>query len=238
MISIIISTHLKENDIFLKKCVQSCLNQLNAQLEIIVVSSREDDLEPIYGVKIINNKDLKLMTDKIHFSIENVCDINTDGYLILNDDVVLSKHYVESMQEASKIAPMIVGGLSNNEFGSRFVIVPPLLPNLDYNEELAYWAYNQPKERLVLFPVDWISFYATYIPKTVWQQVGKLDPNIDYRHNDQDYCRRAQEKGIGTFINTATFVLHWGSKTIPKVSTKEILDAQTDYYIKKMNLSK
>ncbi len=229
MISVIIPTHLDENQVYLNACMVSVLAQQDVKKEVFVMASTVNKPQVPTEFTVHHDPELNSASKKAQYAIANLCSKDTKGYLFLSDDVVLSPFYCAGMLEATKENGLIVSGISNNENKNRYWSDIPFENGIDYTDHVLHWCLQQPKERLTLFPVPWISFYAVYIPKFVYEMVGETDPGLECRGNDQDYCYRALKKDIGTFIHTGVVCVHFGTKTLTKAYSPQDFDAATEH---------
>ena len=150
------------------------------------------------------------------------------------------------MYQAGGARKMIMNPMSNSdctslyeahitlEYGQR------LLPDMkieDFFEGFEQYIIERfPRRDKCLVPFQTLSFYCTMIPRMVWDEVGELDPELEYRHNDQDFCLRALKKGIPSVVNFGAFVFHFGSRTINVLGTEERKNKCTEHFKKKWGL--
>ena len=80
---------------------------------------------------------------------------------------------------------------------------------------------------------DFVAFYATLIPKKVWDIVGTLDPKFKTGQDDLDYCKRAKKCNIGSFVALSSFVFHFGGVTADEVLNWDIRMANINYFTQK-----
>ncbi len=221
-VSVIITHHLPENKQYLEAAVESVKNQ-SVPVELIVMATAQ-------------YPELTNATKKVHWAIDNLVDPSHD-IMFMSDDVVIAPYTIGRLQYASGLMDCIQNPLSNNEYGSRYWGSVPFWQNsYEFDEHKIKMAMKQLPPQMLMFPVEWISFYCTYIPRSVWNKVGRLDETLDARHNDVDYCLRAQKLGIPTFINTGGFALHFGSKTLPKVTSSAEYDKADLHFKQKWGL--
>jgi GT2 family glycosyltransferase len=80
---------------------------------------------------------------------------------------------------------------------------------------------------------EFICFYATLIPRTVWNKVGPLDHKFQTGQDDLDYCLRAQNLKIPSMIAIDSLIWHFGGATADLSLTPQIRQENVDYYTKK-----
>lgn len=240
-VSVIVTHHLNENERYLKAAVESVKAQ-SVKANIVLMSSSEAKPN-IVTDSFCWDVNLNTATKKVHFAVDNLIPLDHD-IMLMSDDVEISPDTIINLIDGATAFRCIQNPLSNNEYGSRWVSTSVLKNSYDFDDISAIQAklsmgFFEPKKEYpkppILFPVDWISFYCTYIPREVWDKVGRLDEVLDCRGNDVDYCRRAILLGIPTFINTGGSALHFGSKTLPKVTSHDAYAKADEHFAKKWN---
>ena len=244
-VTICLTSHLKQNEGYLKAALRGLLWQrLNFGIEIFVVSSAESppDIAPHPSVKVLHRPDLDNATKKVHHVMDLMHPMSQ--YLMLHsDDVILSGSALRCMVEADRYYSGIQNPHCNGDVPGKY-IAPLLLNNqavpthLDLSQMEPYWGalqHYEPKP-LMLIPFQWVSFYCTLIPRYVLETVGRLDERLEVKNNDVDYCFRAQTRHIPSFVNFQAACVHFGSKTLS--ITKSVQDeAEADLVFKeKYNL--
>lgn len=244
-VSVILTHHLNENEKYLKAAVES-LKAQTVQPIVHVVSSAVDRppvAGPDWECHVHHDTSLDNATKKVHYAVDNLIPPDHD-IMLMSDDVVISPETIRNLIDGASTFGCIQNPLSNNEYGSRWTSPFVLKNSYDFDDISLTIAqismgFFEPKKEYpkppILFPVPWISFYCTYIPREVWNKVGRLDEILDCRGNDVDYCRRAILLGIPTFINTGGFALHFGSKTLPKVTKPEEYTKADEHFRNKWN---
>lgn len=232
MISILIFNHLSQNKRYLDACLKSVTLQRGIEHEAICISDAETPPEVPEGVFLHHNMKLDNLSAKINYGVKHLCSEKSEGYLLVSDDVVLSRDYAAGLNAVAHSAPMLVAGMSNSENGNYYLSNLPFQQNEEYSEAAVEYAINQPHGRDVLLRVPLVPFYAIYISRTVWDMVGEgFNEECHVRWNDIIFSRRCIAKGINGMVNTGVFCLHWGSKTV-SLSPKEDFDRADAEYLK------
>ena len=247
LVSVIIPHHLDENHEYLKLCVDSVLASEGVDFELLVVADTVNPPDMVITdprMNLIWDRSLNLVSKKLNWAATQA----RGKYLwLISDDVMVSKSSMRVMVDGMGENQIICNPMSNSDNGSQFwgdVGFPVKLSreellSMNSGTDLVAWyeGYRSEGTRLTvpfLIPVrHFVAFYCTMIPKTVWEQVGELDDRMDFRHNDQDYCIRAAQLGIPSMINLGAFALHFGDKTLPKVTTPEQLNECTRVFQEK-----
>lgn len=245
--SIIIMHQLDCNQKYLELAYRGVREQTFTDFELIVVSGAETRMREHPEGQYRTHWDpcLDTATKKIHWGIEN----STGEFILLHsDDVVLSRDSLGEMVTASESVDCIMNPFSNSDcrsvYHADFGITKGTGPEKqsiqlihDMNfETLAGWEdelLSFPLGRRIFLPVPAVSFYCTMFRRSTWEKVGELDPLLEYRHNDQDFCIRAKDLGIPALVNFAPFAFHFGSRTLSHLATDEIKSRATAHFLAK-----
>lgn len=244
--TVLVTHHLDENRKYLELCLRAVLTNQGIPYEVICLADSESEPKIDPRVRLIYDRSLTDATKKIHRGVE-LAHPESRFFLFLSDDVVLAQRSLYYLTALAAHNPVIMNPMSNGDFGSRYAVElflwkhgqrRPIPLHAEY-EDMKDWQdelinYRSPfHEYPMLIKQDWVPFCCTLIPKEVWQKVGQLDPKLETRHNDQDYCMRAEVLGIPTVINLAAFAFHFGSKTLSKSLLPGEQDAATEYFRQK-----
>jgi GT2 family glycosyltransferase len=221
-VSVLITHHINENDAYLRACLRSVLASEGIEIETIVISDAPlpPKLDTNPKVNLIWDGKLVGVGDKWKEAIR-ISDASAPYFISISDDVMVSKHCIAGMAQAIGRQKAIRGPLSNCDNGSRYFAAMPF-PRKQTLEALVdeRQVIDYPPGQLILLPQDWIGFYCVMLPKSVIDQVGELDARMEVRGNDVDYCYRAKRLGIPSLIHLGVFALHFGDRTIPKVTSE------------------
>lgn len=237
-ISIIVVTYLKENQKYLDLALDSIknLNYPRDRFEVILLSS--GDHEPKFDDGLVNihchSKDRKHYPESINRGVE-LANNEAYHYFILNDDVILTKdslkELVETIGPMECIAQPISNCDNNMKYQLQLYVSTVLLGKrfYRYEDNPKIW-WDQVKNAQSVYPrgiliPQWVAFYATLIPKKVWDKVGPLDPKFKTGQDDIDYCKRAAQLKIPSVVCLSSFVFHFGG-----VTADEALDWDTRLY--------
>ena len=242
-VTVILTHHLDVVRPYLDLALQSLACQDYRDFEVLLVSDSETAPVSELPNHWRNHWDRGLDTSakKVNWALEN-----SDSEFVIqhSDDVMLSRHAVGELAKACESTPAIMNPFSNSDcrslyysniFLSRGKETKHLIHDMGL-EDIKGWEHQIWDFELgcrVLFPVQTLSFFCTIMPRSVWTRVGKLDPDLEYRHNDQDFCLRAARMGIPSMINLAPFAFHFGSKTLTHVASDEIKNKATEHFMKK-----
>lgn len=226
---VLIMTHLAGNHPYLLRALEGHLKSKGAY-PITVISSADqspDIRDP--RIKVVHDQTL----NTTYLKIKAFLSLSTEPYfLIQSDDVIVSPNIIESMEDATANAgcPTILTPFSNNEEGSRFIAYStPWMKDRDQT------VVTRPNPDIsgtgmvkALLPVEWFAFYCVYMPRAIYESMP-LDPALEYRYNDVDFCLRARKVGVLPAINLGCLAYHYGSATLKKIVTPEMYQ-QADVY--------
>lgn len=232
-ITCIVTHHLNQNDPYLLAALEGINWQLpgNYKMTTYVVSSAEKapDIKTTDSVKLIHDPKLNNATKKFEF-IYNLTKDVTDQFLMHSDDVVMAGDCVKQMVFGAEIysKPMIQNVMCNGDIPFNYITVMPLGDSFIPTTTDLDW-YRGKEEYLkqpvggypMLINFTFVTFFCTMVSSKVFEIIGMLDERLDLKNNDLDFCKRAQENGINTVINFGSRCLHFGSKTLNIVKTKE-----------------
>lgn len=177
--------------------VARCISSIRArgeQCRIIVVDDGLDD--PLQKLGL-----LEIVPGVKPFVFSRNCNIgiraaDPDDVILMNDDVTLeTPHGLTQLVEAR-----------GKEFGWEFGLVSPAI-----RENTGQLNQLPQKSTHIRIEPRVLCFIAILIPREVWQLVGELDEQfVAYGCEDDDYCRRALEKGIRLGVWDRCLVGHNG----------------------------
>lgn len=242
LVSVVIGTYLKENDRYLQDCLLSIRRQdcSYAEIEVIVVSSGEWKPEIPPWAKGIHSKERLHYPEAINLGV-SVSDQNSKYILILNDDVILSQHAIPGLISAAADYKVILNSFSNCD---NFWYYNAVIKLGDKNLDKRFYRYDEinghqrdimdyPAGPNILLHVNYVCFYATLIPRAVWDEVGTLDENFKTGHDDEDYCKRAYARGIASLVYLGSFIFHYGGVSAESAITDSDRVKNKAYFDKK-----
>lgn len=229
-VSVIVPYHLSENSDYLRMCLASLARQSEVNFEVIVLAS-EGATEiniPDHRFKWHHFEGKSTFSKKINKGIE-LASKKATHYMLASDDIILSRNSLANLLSVCKEEPLIVNPMSNCDmgyfYGGSITLGRSVIPRFLRKEELSLSqldeAADYQKTIDVQIAVSHVCFYATMIPKNVWDVVGKLDESYRTGKEDVDYCLRAKKLNINCVINFNAFALHFGGVTSSKTCTTE-----------------
>lgn len=248
-VSLIVVTYLEKNQRYLDLCLRSIenLDYPKDSFETIVVSSGAYVPKIPDCAKQVHNINDMHYPEAINFGAENTS-LDSKHLLLLNDDTLLTKDSLKNLVHQVGDAECIVGPTSNcdNHFKYHLALGyrKPDSNNLIQLDKRFYryddWApiADELMNAESIYPSGFISqefvcFYATLIPRKVWDKIGPLDRNFKTGQDDLDYCLRAKENKIPVVIALHALIWHFGGTTADEVLTNSIRNENIEYYKKK-----
>ncbi len=156
----------------------------------------------------------------------------SEYFLLLSDDTVMTKDSLKNLVGVVQHQDAIVNATSNCDNGWRYSLIFTIEDQaivgryfkMEDTEDAGLKDKMQNAESYypagVIF-TDAVCFYATLIPRKVWDKVGELDTRFKTGYEDTDYCKRAAEKGIRCGIVLSALIWHFGGITSEGYLTKE-----------------
>lgn len=194
--------------------LRESLSYTDYSSSITVVSSSEVSPEAA-GAEVIQLADKCSFSKAVNIGIKKAPP-NTTHFLLLNDDVILSKSAIKEML-ANSTPTTILNPHSNCDKGwlhNNDIVVggTSLIPAMKYEE--IYPIINAIKDvgQLGAATIDcpFCAFYATLIPRAMMDQVGYLNETFVNGGEDYDWCERAKRLGFRTAFTNAAFIFHFG----------------------------
>lgn len=229
-VSIICTTWLEDTKPYLDACMDSILNLNYPQhlLDVILVGRKS--YKPEYpGVETVApDSDSFGNSEGMNFGA-SFAEADTDFYLFINDDVILTADSLLNMVRSAADNEVILGPISNCDQSGKYVLAFP-----GFNQRQLRFEPKELKEvskalmnAQSLYPPGVIVqshlfFYCTLIPKSVWNKVGKFDEQFKTGPDDIDYSIRAEKLRIPLGICLDSLVWHFSGVTADKTLTPEM----------------
>jgi GT2 family glycosyltransferase/glycosyltransferase involved in cell wall biosynthesis len=139
--------------------------------------------------------------------------------MILNDDVIVSKGWLDRMLDTCRGDVGVVGPLSNCDKGwshsyplniggvellpgaNSFEQIEPIIPQIYEFQS----PYQERPER------EWVAFYCTLIRREVLDRSGLLNEEFVNSGEDVDLCYRIKKQGFKIVQDFRSFVFHFGA---------------------------
>lgn len=249
LVSVIVCHHLPENRKYLDACLRSLEAQEGVDIEVILVHDNyTPDGLPSWA-QVHRVPDGYRWVHKVNVGVKK-SDPKSKYLLLLNDDAILAKHTIASMAAKAGNNPVILNPMSQCDNGWIFHTPITLRPKEGGSKRLdkRFYAFEElehfqdaiihyPRGPELVVQAPYVCFYATMIPRVVWNAVGELDESCKTSHDDEDYCLRARNLGIQSLIDFESFALHFGGATSSTTTSEEDRMATHSYFDKKWGRS-
>lgn len=221
---------------YLELAIQGLANQRkNVDFDVILLADSETCPEVPDWITLVYDKELDTGSKKVARGVKMS---QTELLLIHSDDVILGEGSLKSLvQSASNLS--IINPMSNSDLGTRFVTQLGLRVNSsieDFKDGGQSFIGYESQFPFLLVRQPWLSFYCTLIPRAIFDIVGDINTDLEYRHNDELFCMKAAYKGIGCYIQFGAFAYHFGSQTLSKTpGLKGLQEKATKKFVEILN---
>lgn len=220
LVSVVVAHHMPENRPYLDACLKSLEAQVGVDIEVLLMT---DNYLPENLPKWVQHHvvpDGSRWVGKVNAGVPKT-DPNSKYLMILNDDVILSKHAIATMSRNAGDYGVIVNPMSNCDNGwlynAEIIVGDRLLAKRFYTyremEDHIDAIIEKPPGPKIRLAEPYVCFYSTLIPRAVWNVVGELDLQCRLSHDDEDYCYRARKLGIQPVVDMEAFIFHFGGRT-------------------------
>lgn len=246
LVTIVCATYLEENDRYLRTALKSIENQTYKNIEFILVSSGEYEPKDLPDwVRHIHHSKRHHYPEAINSGFKYASK-DSKYYFMINDDVIITKDAIENMVGVIGESEIVLNPISNCDNGFKYHLVMGFFKNGDFIPmKQRFYRYDDLKDNHLdlmdthsLYPwgivaQDFVCFYATMMPKTVWDKVGGLDNEYQTGQDDVDFSLRAKKIGIPCGIALNALIWHYGGATADIALTQENRAFNIDYFKKK-----
>lgn len=200
---------------YTKLCLESIRRYTPEPHELIVVDNASTDgtVEYLQGqtdVKLVLNRENKGFAKGCN---QGIAAAAGDYVLLLNNDTIAAPRWLNNLITCmeSDQSTGIVGPRSNYAKEPQYLRV-----NYTTIEEMLEFskAFNKSSDPAKWFELDMVVGFCMLIRRQVIDDIGLLDEQFGIGfYEDDDYCRRAKEKGFKIMCAGDTFVHHFGSRS-------------------------
>ncbi|MBT4792551.1 MAG: glycosyltransferase family 2 protein [Halobacteriovoraceae bacterium] len=225
---------------YLEKCLTSIYkNTKNISYEVIVV----DDCSPDHSPQMVREKfpQAKLIENEKNLRYTETNNKGLDACqgrfgLLLNSDVEVHEGAFEKLvtfmdqnKDVAAAGPKLInpdGSVQHciRSFPGLMVMV---LQTLNFHKifpgnRFTDKYYNTDFDYNLTQPIDSIGTTAFIIRRSIWENIGKLDPKFTHHFVDLSYCLMLKQKSEKVFYVHDAVVTHYGSISINMNGKKEI----------------
>jgi GT2 family glycosyltransferase len=210
---------VRDNPAITEQCLQALCKSTTTPLEIIVVDNgsaaktekilKRFQVQARVPVKIVRNEENQGFPVAVN---QGMAQAAGDQILIMNNDVIVPKGFLEPMLAALRLPDVgVVGPRSNSVSGVQAINVP-------YGNNLAAMERYAAERRKALAGTGFLTSRAVgfclLISRSVANKIGGFDPVFGIGNfEDDDFVARSQVAGFKVFIANDAFVHHLGSAT-------------------------
>lgn len=246
-VSIIIPTLSPKTKRYLDLCIDSIRNLNYPQDLLDVVISSERAYSPSYpGVLTVKHeKPMRSFAEAVNFGVTRSA-ADSKYLFLLSDDVILTTDSLKNLVHLSDDADAILGPISNcdnywtyhlnfevEHKGERLAINERFMRLEDVSSFVPSMKRAKSLYGAGAIKVETLCFYATLIPRKVWQCLGPLDERYLTGFEDSDYCERAKRRGIKLFTALDALVWHFGGVTTSETLTQADRDENERKFFEK-----
>lgn len=234
--------HETKNKPYFDLTMKSLAAQIGVEHEVIVSCTTEAPLDfPDECKGMIDKGTIKVLHLPHSTSPEvalnmgfKMADPTSEHYIMLNDDVILSKYALHTMSETiGDNTKLILNAWSNCDTGWLYFGCPNVEKNgkrlrfakqmrLSQIEGFEQELINIPKLNPVVVEVPFLCFYATMMHRDLFKSVGGNDERFHTGQSDQFFCLKARRDfDAKCRVTFETFIFHFGGVTVESRFTDE-----------------
>lgn len=245
-VTIIITTYNSESKRYLDLCIESIkrLNYPKNKLEVIIVS-RSSYLPRYENCLTIHPPEESFYPARgINFASQYMAS-DSEYIFTINDDVILTRDSLKNLVNLSQVMNdnVLINPISPCDnylfYGLKFGFekdgIFMGMPHRFYvYEDLSPYFENLVKSRSLyetgFVKAPYLCFYATLIPRKIWEKVGLFDENFKLGQDDIDYSYRARNNGVMLVCCLDSLVWHFGGEGGSKGMDQSLRDHNALYF--------
>lgn len=224
-VSIIITTYLEKNKHYLDLCIASVANLHYPKEWLDVVLVGRPSYAPVYpGVRTVHPVEDEFPNPKGMNLGFHSADKDSQYFLCINDDVVLTKDSVKRLVNATGDQLALVMPISPCDNGVFYRLHFKFVKDgKDYFLTNKFYKYEEFEPYLKelmdaqsLYPpgilrVSFHCMFACFVPRKLWELVGDFDEKFETGQDDIDYCYRAmKDHAAEMLVAIDALVWHFG----------------------------
>ncbi len=238
-VTIVIPSYSEDSKPYLDLCIRAIKNQDYDPTLLDIVLSTPLGYAPQYeGIKTVHHPDPKrAFAEAVNYGVQ-MSDPESKYIMLLSDDTVITKDALTNLVLlcSSNSDELILNATSNCDNGwkylfnfmlekgnDQFLVTQRYFKMVDivgYEEAMMNAQSLYLKAGILL--ADTLCFYATLIPKKIWNDIGPLDEQFKTGYEDSDYSHRAKIKGYQLGIAINALIWHFGGIATQTCLTDEI----------------
>ena len=223
-VTIVFAHHRNELTPLFNLCLRSLENQ-DVDKEVIVMDSRPTKTPFPDWVKHVEI-DHSVIAPRAFNQGFKMAAPDSTHFLVCNDDLVFAKDALKELMDSIQGYHIIMNAFSNCDIGY-YYFADIYLKNkegrevkmrnqMEFKECLGFEdeLMNYPLQKRIILPVQYVCFYATLIPRAIWEALGGLEERYVSGPDDRDFCLSAQKIGVKSMINLAPTIWHFSGRTM------------------------
>src|SRR4051812_7505045 len=249
-VSIIVITYLYQNKHYLDLCMRSIANLEydKDKLDVIIVSQVSYLPEYENARTVCPHEGQFYPAEAINYGVK-VSDPTSKFFLILNDDVILTRNSLRNLVDAVGDKNAIANGISPCDQGLAYNLMFGFVDKNGHFAQMQGRAYKYDDlkddfDELMMaesvYPPGlvrqpFLCIYATLIPRTVFEIVGTWDEKFKTGQDDLDFSLRCHQKGIDTVSILNALIWHFGGVSVESTLNMDIRIENIKYFKSKWN---
>lgn len=195
--------------------IDSIRKRTTVPYEIIIVDNGSSP-ETLERIRKLAGPDLRIIENERNMGFAHGCNQGMAAargthVVLLNNDVVVTDGWLESLLEAHRRDPSIgISAPRSNRVAGHQQIDEGIYKDLD--QLVAFAAERSSKLRGVVYPTDRVIGFCMCISRNVVEEVGGIDTRYDIGNfEDDDYCVRVRAAGYRIVVCEDSFIHHFGN---------------------------
>lgn len=230
-VTIVVTTYLSKTYPYLRLCMDSIknLNYPASELDVVLCCHQLDYRQYKVefgkdGVNVVTPPEMEYNNARgLNFGVACAAE-GSKYYFLLNDDVILSKNSLMNLVKRVGDNQVIASPISQCDQGRQFNLVMGIARGEDFLQfektfyrlpEVEHMTQELMNAESIYPPgfifTPFLCLFAGFIPKTVWDKIGKLEEGfLGAGPDDLDFSLRGQQLGIRCAFVLDSFVFHFG----------------------------
>ena len=215
------------------KCLNSIYRNTDMDYKLCIVDNASDDETiGLYNISLpntilIRNNENLYWAGGVNQGLKLA---DGDFIVLMNNDIEVGKHWSSNLASVLMTDPKIgaVGPMCSSprdwqyyyNIKNNFKINLPEIDDLSDLDKVNNILSETNKGRF-LYIRGMLAFFCVMFPSNVVNEVGLLDEEFIMGGDDDDYCRRLENKGYMLALSLQTYVIHEAGKSLNTLTSEE-----------------